>query len=82
MIIITFEEIEERYKKTLLSERCWTEKNKELNLLIIQLQKSHLIPLMASDLNHDFRRTKEFQMYIKLSKLRTINLESLKGVDF
>ena len=79
MIIITFEEIEERYKKTLLLDKSWIEKNKELNLLIMELQRSHLIPLMASEISHDFRRTREFKMYIKLSNLRSTNLDSIGG---
>ncbi len=81
MIIITFEDIEKRYEKILLSEKNWVDKNKELNFLIKILQKSFLIPIMKSEITSDFRRTKEFRMYIKLLKIRTINLDSLENVD-
>lgn len=80
MSTITFEEIEKRYKKILLSKKIGTEKYEEINLLIKELQESFLIPIMKSETNYDFRRTKEFRMYIKLSNLRTENLEGIEDI--
>lgn len=81
MITITFEEIEQRYKRIHFSANQLGSENEELNLLIRELQNSYLIPLMLSEIKDDFRRTKEFQMYIKLSKLRTIYLENRYSID-
>ena len=68
--MVSFDTIEENFKKILNSKESWDKKNQNLSFLMTQLEKFYNIEILEKFTTEEQKNTREFQLYIKIAHSR------------